>query len=152
MATQLSPHFSLAEAIYSSIGEQLQIENFPDSSQLVVMKHTAERMEAVRELLGNHPIKVNSWFRGAKVNAAVGGVSTSQHSKGEAVDFTAPWFGTPLEVCRELEKHKDTILYDQLIYEQTWIHISFVKDKKPRQMELTFLGKGKYEHGINFHG
>lgn len=149
MATKLSPHFSLAEATYSETAEDHGVENLPSSSILSVMKYTAERMEAVRDLLGDDPIKINSWFRGPEVNKLVGGVNTSQHSKGEAVDFTAPWFGTPLEVCREIMKHKDILNYDQLIYEQTWIHISFVKDKKPRKTELTFLGKGKYEPGIN---
>lgn len=145
---KLSAHFSLEEATYSATAVSHNVENVPNSVQLSTMKHTAERMEAIRKLLGNEPIKINSWFRGPEVNKLVGGVSTSQHSKGEAVDFTAPWFGTPLEVCKELMKHKDSIQYDQLIFEQTWVHISFVQNGKPRGNELTFLGKGKYKQGI----
>lgn len=145
---KLSAHFSLKEAIESSKAKSLGLDNIPDSVSLETMKFTALRMEAVRQLLGNEPIKINSWFRGPEVNKAVGGVSNSQHAKGEAVDFTAPFFGTPLEVCQLLEKHKDVLQYDQLIYEQTWVHISFVKSN-PRGNELTFLGKGKYKLGIH---
>lgn len=145
---KLSEHFTLAEATFSQTAVNLGLENVPDSVQLSTMKYTAKKMEIVRTALGNTPIKVNSWFRGPQVNKAVGGVSTSQHSLGEAVDFTAPWFGTPLEVCKFLMEHKGLIGYDQLIYEQTWIHISFSNSRQPRGNELTFLGKGKYKQGI----
>lgn len=144
----LSEHFTLEEATYSATAVSRGLENIPDSEQLGRMKYTAKKMEIVRTCLGNQPIKINSWFRGPEVNAAVGGVSTSQHSRGEAVDFTAPWFGIPLEVCKFLMEHKGLIGYDQLIYEQTWIHISFVQGRKPRGNELTFLGQGKYKQGI----
>jgi putative chitinase len=144
----LSKHFTLDEATFSATAVSRGLENMPDSVQLGRMKYTATKMEIVRTVLGNHPIKINSWFRGPEVNKAVGGVSTSQHSRGEAVDFTAPWTGLPLEVCKILMEHKGLIGYDQLIYEQTWIHISFVQGKKPRGNELTFLGKGNYKEGI----
>lgn len=145
---KLSEHFTLEEATFSATAVSRGLENIPDSVQLGRMKYTAANMEIVRTILGNQPIKVNSWYRGPAVNAAVGGVSTSQHSRGEAVDFTAPWHGLPLEVCKTLMEHKGLIGYDQLIYEQTWIHISFVQGKKPRGNELTFLGKGNYKAGI----
>src|ERR1700752_576515 len=145
----LSEDFTLAEATFSSTAVSRGLENVPDSEQLGRMKYTASKMEIVRTVLGNHPIKVNSWFRGPEVNKAVGGVSTSQHSRGEAVDFTAPFTGSPLEVAKILMEHKGLVGYDQLIYEQTWIHISFVQGKEPRGNELTFLGKGKYAQGIS---
>lgn len=144
----LSPHFTLAEAIFSSTALAYKVDNIPDAEQLARMKYTAEQMEYVRKLLGNTPIRINSWFRGPKVNALVGGVNTSQHSKGEAVDFTSALAGTPLKICKILMAHKAEINYDQLIYEHTWIHISFVSDKRPRGNELTFLGQGKYKAGI----
>lgn len=145
---KLSAHFSLEEATFSRTAVDRGLENIPDAVQLARMKYTALKMELVRQVLGNNPIKINSWFRGPQVNAAVGGVSTSQHSKGEAVDFTSAWAGTPLEICKILMDHKGIIGYDQLIYEQTWVHISFTRNSKPRGNELTFLGKGKYKAGI----
>ena len=145
---KLSAHFSLEEATFSLTAISNKVENIPDSVQLGRMKYTASKMEIVREILGNNAIRVNSWFRGPQVNQLVGGVATSQHSKGEAVDFTCAGAGTPLEICKILMEHKGIIGYDQLIYEQTWVHISFTRDKQPRGNELTFLGKGKYKDGI----
>lgn len=147
MNTKLSPHFSLREATESPTATSRGIQNIPDPHSFERMKFTATKMEAVRQLLGNQPIKINSWFRGPELNKAVGGVATSQHTKGEAVDFTAPFFGSAKEVALELQKNKELLGYDQLIFEQTWVHISFTLTS-PRGNELTFLGKGKYVPGI----
>ena len=144
---KLSAHFSLAEATFSRTAELHGLRNVPNDVQLERMKFTASKMEEVRELLGGHPIKVNSWFRGPELNKLVGGVSTSQHSRGEAVDFTCAWYGSAKEVALLLQKHKDDLQYDQLIYEQTWVHISF-SSTQARKNDLTFLGAGKYTKGI----
>jgi hypothetical protein len=98
----------------------------------------------VRELL-KHPVLVNSWYRSPQVNWNVGGSKTSQHVKGEAVDFRCPGFGTPLEVCRFLSEHLAELGIDQLIYEVTWVHVSF--SARPRHQALTYC-RGKYLKGI----
>lgn len=144
---KLSEHFSLKEATFSLTAENLGLRNEPNGIQLERMKYTAKKMEEVREILGGFPIKVNSWFRGPEVNKAVGGVSTSQHSRGEAVDFTCAWFGSAKEIALMLQKHKDDLGYDQLIYEQTWVHISF-SDTQARKNDFTLIGKGEYAKGI----
>jgi hypothetical protein len=144
----LSQHFTLAEATFSAKAKALGVENIPDEADLKRMRFTADGMERVRKLLGGYPIKVNSWFRGEEVNKAVGGVKNSQHALGEAVDFTCAWFGTPKEIAIKLRDNKDFIKYDQLIFEQTWVHISFTESKKPRGKELTFTKQHKYVEGI----
>jgi hypothetical protein len=144
----LSEHFTLQEATASAKARMIKDDNQPDQKQLQQMKYTAEQMEKVRKILGDLPIRVNSWFRSPAVNKAVGGVSTSQHAKGEAVDFTCSLYGNPYEVCVELSARKGELQYDQLIYEHTWIHISFVNDRKPRLQDLTYMGAGKYIKGI----
>lgn len=144
---KLSPHFSLAEATASEKAKFLGVDNFPDQASLERMKYTALKMEVVRQILGDHPIKVNSWYRGVEVNKAVGGVPNSQHAKGEAVDFTAPFFGNPREVALELQKNKDLLGYDQLILEPTWVHISFTSGK-PRGNDLTYIRKNHYSPGL----
>lgn len=144
---KLTQHFTLEEATVSSTAKQRGLDNSPNSTELWELKFTAGCMEEVRRLLGNKPIKVNSWFRSAAVNAAVGGVSNSQHRKGQAVDFTCAQFGTPLEICRFLSKHKEALGYDQLILEPTWVHISFVRSC-PRRSDLTLAPGGRYLSGI----
>ena len=144
---RLSAHFSLKEATYSPTAINRGIDNTPPPAILEVMKYTALKMEAVRQLLGNRSIYVTSWFRGTELNKAVGGVPGSQHSKGEAVDFICTGYGNIQQICKKLIDSKDVIQYDQLILEPSWIHISFVKDN-PRGNELTFRN-GQYSKGIS---
>ena len=118
--TQLSPNFSLAEMTTTSTG----LANTPTGQLLQNLTYTAQQMQKVRAILGNKPIQVNSAYRSDAVNRAVGGVTTSAHSFGFAVDFVCPAFGTPYEVCEALIK--GGMKFDQLIHEKRrWVHIGF---------------------------
>ena len=122
MITQLTLHFTLAEATITS----QPFDNFPRTkSHYDAIVETAKKMEIVREILGSNPIRVNSWYRSPEVNRAVGGVPNSEHALGRAVDFTCWQFGTILSICQTLRAHADELNYNQLILEPTWVHISF---------------------------
>jgi zinc D-Ala-D-Ala carboxypeptidase len=146
----LSKNFSYTEAIASDTALKLGILNIPSSEVLAVMSHTAQRMEFVRAALGNSPIHVSSWFRCLELNLRLGSKPTSQHPKGEAVDFTCPSFGTPLRIVQHLNQLADIIDFNQLILEHTWVHISFNSDPtiKNKQQVLTLLLNGLYAIGI----
>lgn len=119
MPTPLTPHFSLEEMTTTSTG----LPNIPTGQLLANLKHTAEQMEKVRKILGT-PIQINSAYRSDAVNRKVGGVTTSAHSFGFAVDFISPKFGTPYEICEALIK--GGMKFDQLIHEKRrWVHIGF---------------------------
>lgn len=141
---KLTPHFSIHEVETTSTG----IPNKVPNGLLGAVLYTAGKMEHVRALLGNKAIRVNSWYRSPAVNAAVGGSSTSQHPKGEAVDFVCPSFGDAYKIAKFLETKVGELNYDQLIFEQTWVHISFKKDGVNRNQNLTFKS-GKYSAGIH---
>lgn len=145
---KLSPHFTLAEALFSVSAQKHKIDNSPGTEDLKNIKFTAERMEEVRRVLDSKQILVSSWYRSYALNKVVGGAQTSQHSKGQAVDFRCPGYGTIQRIAQAIMLNKDTIQYDQLILEPTWIHISFVSDKVPRGNELTYTGPGAYSKGI----
>lgn len=145
--TFLSEHFSLEEALRSQTAERNEIDNTPTPEILEVMKKTAIGMEKVRALLSNKFVVISSWYRCPRLNTAVGSASTSQHIKGEAVDFVSPQFGTPLEVAKFIVDNKDLIRYDQIIYEHTWVHISFVASN-PRMQALTLMSGNTYAFGI----
>ena len=136
---QLTPHFSLAELTVTN----QKIDNTPSKEVIEVLRTTAFYMEKVRELLGNVAITVNSGYRSPDVNRMVGGTSNSSHTYGYAVDFTA-YGHTPLTISNILSK--SNLKCDQLIYEKTWVHISF--DPRMRGNILTLKGKGKYVKGI----
>lgn len=145
--TQLTPHFSLAEMTTTSTG----IHNIPTGQDLQNLTYTAQQMEKVRTILGNNTIKINSAYRSDAVNRAVGGVTTSAHSFGFAVDFVCPAFGTPYEVCAALIKAG--MKFDQLIMERNrWVHIGFGLKSgiSYRQQILTLPPKSnKYMAGLH---
>lgn len=146
---KLSDHFSLEEAVLSNTANRLNIDNTPDTVVISVMSLAASGMERVRANLNNKPILISSWFRSLKLNRVLNSKDTSQHLKGEAIDFICPGFGTPLDICKQLIKYKDLIRYDQLILEHTWVHISFaISTGKPKGQVLSLLSTGGYASGL----
>ena len=120
----LSPNFALSEFTESQTAARLGLDNDPPAELYETLKATARCMEDIRDLLGGKPVLISSAYRSPEVNKAVGGSANSQHTKGEAVDFTCPKFGTPREIVTKI---KDSpLLFDQLILEyDRWVHISF---------------------------
>ncbi|MNC25970.1 Peptidase M15 [compost metagenome] len=144
----LSTHFTYREGTYSATARDKNIDNNPNPVQLEAMKYTALKMEAVRQLLDGRPLYISSWFRSAALNEAIRGAKNSQHSRGEAVDFKCPGWGSVKQVASMLQQNKELLQYDQLILEPTWVHISFVQHTPPRKNDLTYIGPGKYSPGI----
>ena len=125
IATYISTYFTWDEVCHSEWAARNSVDNVPPAAIAMNLQYTAIQMDKVRKLL-NRPVIVSSWYRSAEVNAGVGSKSKrSQHTKGEAVDFICPGYGSPKEVATLLAKNIDTLRFDQLIYEYSWVHISF---------------------------
>ena len=141
----ISTYFSWQEVTHSETAERKGIDNMLPEHLKEAAIRTALRMDAVRKLL-NRPVIVSSWYRSPALNTAIGGSKTSSHTKGEAVDFICPQFGSAFKIAQFLEANVDVLQFDQLIYEGTWVHISFTS--KPRKQVLTWLGGATYVSGI----
>jgi len=134
----LSPHFTLEELTHT---DHRELDNIPNSSEINNLKRVADLLEEVKTLLGGKPIMVNSAFRSAQVNAAVGSKDTSQHRVGCAADIRVPGV-TPDEVVKAVMA--SSIQYDQLIREFAtpegggWTHISVPNNPSgtPRKQAL----------------
>lgn len=148
MTRRLSAHFTLAELTFSATAARRGIPNDAPPAIVDQLILTADRMEKVRSLLGDKPIRVLSGYRSEAVNTAVGGSRTSAHRTGHAVDFVCPDFGPPAQVAAHLAKHLTG--YDQLIEEfGGWVHIGFGPGQ--RMMKLTARkvgGRTVYSQGI----
>lgn len=98
-----------------------------------------ELMKFVEWLLRrNVHFTVTSAFRTAEQNNACNGSKTSQHLTGDAIDlkpvdssvdgFISIINGSPFK-------------FDQLIQYRTFVHVSFARGRKSRQMELDFTSR-----------
>jgi len=142
---RLSPHFTLSELTKSHTAIRLGIDNQPDENQTQNLKRVAENiLEPVRVHFAK-PFSPSSGFRCLELNTAIGSKPTSQHTKGEAVDFEVPGFPNR-EVAIWV---RDNLEFDQLILEfynpeepmSGWVHVS-LKETDNRKQALTINTTG----------
>ena len=139
---KLSKHLELAEVIRSSTAKRLGIKNEPTAEHLANLKLLAENIfEPIREHFGR-PIFISSGYRSAALNKATPGASTtSQHSKGEALDIDLD--GTEISNKQVFEFIKNNLVWDQMIWEfgnkdnPDWVHVSFSSTGKQRKQILS---------------
>lgn len=134
--TDLTAHFSWDEVTASPTAEARGIDNTLPANLRANVEQVAALMEQVRDLLGGHPLKVNSWYRSPILNAAIGGSPRSRHMDGLAVDFDVT-VGTNDKAFATIAA--SAIQYDQLIHERTksgadWIHFGSAITPPRRQV------------------
>lgn len=144
MATRISKNFTLDELLASATAKQQHIINAPGIEEvcnLCALVHHV--LQPLRDAMGES-IKIGSGYRCPQLNKAVGGVSTSQHMKGEAADLCID--GDMKKGKRWFEWIKKHCKFDQLIWEHNskgnyWVHVSFRADGKNRQQVIDNLLK-----------
>ena len=148
----ISEHISYKEGVYSITATRKGIDNTPGDDQLHFMEIIAEKVfEPLREWVGG-PIKINSFYRCPELNKAIGGSTTSQHCKGQAMDIDDTFNkATNAEMFHWIKKNLD---FDQIIWEfgdddnPDWVHISYISEDKNRNRCLRAYrdnGKTTYE-------
>ena len=144
MSIILSEHFNLTEFTTSLVAVTRRIDNTPPLSAVSNLQQLCLHvLEPLRAHLG-HAVRINSGYRSAKLNAAVGGVKTSDHTRGCAVDIFVPdvktgrqWFAWMM----------DNLPFDQLIWETAskgqaqWIHVGYRGAGRNRQQVIGHLVK-----------
>lgn len=128
-------YFTLGELTRSETADRLGIRNTCTKEEASnLMELVAKVLDPLREAYGK-PIAVNSGYRCAKLNKAVGGKPTSQHVRGEAADITA---GSREENRKLMEIIRGNLEYDQLIDEKdgSWVHVSYKRVGRNRKQFL----------------
>lgn len=131
-------YFTLEELTRSAVATARGIPNVPgenerESLEVLVLA----LLDPLREIWGA-PIYVNSGYRSPELNKAVGGVSNSQHMKGQAADITT---GNTASNRKLFALIRDGGFdFDQLIDEAngTWIHVSYVSPSENRRQVLKY--------------
>lgn len=164
--TKVSQYVSLKEVTHSNTAVSLGLDNTPTNEQLLLIKAAAENVfDKLREHSGA-PIKINSVFRGPKLNKEIKGSKTSQHcvgldpnhrSYGAAFDIDDYYWVKGINEMNNTEMGdwiRENCDFDQLIYEYPiagypkWIHFSYRNDGKNRKNVL-IATKGGY---LNYYG
>jgi uncharacterized protein YcbK (DUF882 family) len=127
-------YFTIEELCQSDVATAQKIANKPTGEQADNMVKLIERvLDPLREAWGK-PIIVNSGFRSAALNHAVGGAMKSEHLEGRAADITTGTKGGNKQLF-ELAK-KLNLPFRQLIDEKnfSWVHISYDENDIKRQV------------------
>lgn len=142
----MARNFDLRELIASDTATARKIDNTPNFEICCALDELIDNiLQPLRERYGK-PIIVNSGYRCATLNKAVGGVSNSQHMKGEAADIqgasrtlaeTKALFNLIVGMC---------LPYDQVIYEHNsrgeyWVHVSYRRAGSRHQIINNLLKK-----------
>ena len=148
---RLSKHFSLEEMTRSMVAARKGIDNTPGAGEIKNLENVCyEILEPVRAHF-DKPIMVSSGYRSEALCEAIGSKKTSQHAKGQAVDFEIN--GVPnIKIAYWLKNNVD---FDQLILEfyskddpaGGWVHVSYNEKGSNRKQVLTYDGK-HYENGL----
>ena len=132
----ISKHISDKEGVYSTTAMRRGLDNKPSQFELANMKEIAERVfEPLREWVSG-PIRINSFFRGKALNKAIGGSTTSQHCKGQAMDIDDG--GCKKTNAEMYTWIKENLNFDQMIWEfgddknPNWVHVSYVSEDSNR--------------------
>jgi len=144
MPTRISKNFTLDELLASATAKQKHIINAPGVDEvcnLCALVHNV--LQPLRDAMGE-PIKIGSGYRCPQLNKAVGGVSNSQHMKGEAADLCID--GDMAKGRKWMTWIMDNCDFDQLIWEHNakgtyWVHVSYRADGKNRRQVIDNLLK-----------
>lgn len=128
----ISKNFSYAEFEASPTAKAKGIINVISTFEIrdAVRELTLTVLQPLRDAWGE-PLHINSGYRCPKLNAAVGGALTSQHTKGEAADIKADH---PIKLAQLA--YDMGLPYDQMIIYTTFVHFSHKKGGPQRKQLL----------------
>ena len=137
---KLSNHLDLSEVTRSESAKRNQISNMPTPEHIENFKLLAEKIfEPIREHFGV-PIHISSGYRSKELNAKIGGSSSSQHCKGQAIDIDMDGSTNGVTNKMVFDYIKDNLPYDQVIAEFpengniAWVHVSYDLEKQRNQI------------------
>lgn len=128
-----SEYFTLQEFIRSSTATRLKIDNTPSAEILRNIEYGVQMVLDPLRRIHQRPIIITSGFRCAKLNKAVGGVTNSWHTKGNAADIHIQDENEAKEIFEILKTlpSVDTVLFEHSRSSQ-WIHVQWDMNKTPR--------------------
>lgn len=137
---RLSAHFYLSQFTAWPDAAQAGQRNVPLGQQEENLRRLAQLLELVRGALNGAEINILRAFRRGALTP--GGRNPA--AEGRCVDFIAPAFGTPREICAHLVAMR--LVSERLLCAPTWVSIEIAPfgQTEPRRQVQT----GVFEHGV----
>ena len=145
---KLSDHFTLGE--FTRSNSHPEVYNIPTHEAIANLKRVCEWLEVLRKRynekygVGEEPIRINSGYRSPQLNKKIGGVPTSNHLTGCAVDIRVADMGQLIRYAAILmdyadESHQDfdEILIEKNRYGAIWLH--FAVRAKGNRRKVNFI-------------
>lgn len=133
--SKISKNFTWAEFTASDTAKRLgilnQITDWDVRDNVIALVENV--LQPLRDAYGK-PININSGYRCAELNKKVGGVATSQHTKGQAADCGCD---DPLALARLIIELG--LPFDQMGLYASFVHLSYKRDGRNRGQ--IFYGK-----------
>ena len=138
---KLSDHFTLGEMTKSS--SHPEVYNIPSHEAIANLKRVCGWLEVLRERYGK-PIIINSGYRSPQLNKKIGGVPTSNHLTGCAVDIRVAdmeqlirYAAILLDYADESHQQFDELLIERNRYGAIWLH--FAVRPKDNRRKVAFI-------------
>ena len=138
---KLSPHFTLGEMTKSS--SHPEVYNIPSHEAIANLTNLTKWLEVLRERYGA-PIIINSGYRSPQLNKKIGGVATSNHLTGCAVDIRVlgmeqliRYATILLDYADESKQEFDELLIERNRYGAIWLH--FAVRPRDNRHKVNFL-------------
>ena len=136
-------YFTISELLHSDTAVAKKIWNGANREQEDNLTALVEAVLDPLRIFYGLPIRISSGFRCPTLNKAVGGVSNSQHLRGEAADIDTGNIAANRRLAKMIVDLK--LPFDQLIDESNyaWVHVSHKRNVGNRGQILRMRG-GEY--------
>lgn len=138
-STIIMIYFNLDELMRSPTAARIGMANTADASVTANLKALVDNILDPLRMRWGGPITVNSGYRSPRLNAAVGGVPSSQHTTGHAADISVGSRRGNKELFQLIIRLN--LPFDQLIFESgslsqgpDWVHVSYDSSRNRRQV------------------
>ncbi len=138
---KLSEHFVLGE--FTRSNSHPEVYNIPTHEAIANLKRVCVWLEVLRARAGG-PIRINSGYRSPQLNKKIGGVPTSNHLTGCAVDIRVEdmeqlirYAAILLDYADESHQQFDELLIERNRYGAIWLH--FAVRAKGNRRKVAFI-------------
>ena len=125
---KLSEHFTLGE--FTKSNSHPEVYNIPSHEAIANLTNLSKWLEVLRERAGT-PIRINSGYRSPQLNKRIGGVPTSNHLTGCAVDIRVSgmeqlirYAAILLDYADESKQEFDELLIERNSHGAIWLHFA----------------------------